>query len=952
MRAVTGSDARVAVPPPLNERGVTRREREVLAALAERLTNAEVAARLSLSERTVESHVSSLLRKLDCSNRRELATRAKELLPDATTGGQPPLPSMLALLSEAGQLVGREEQRNHLDRVWRRAEAGQTLVIVLAGEAGIGKSRLVAELAARLHGEGTHVLLGSCTEESQQPYEPFLQAIQGASRLLPDREGSTPDDVVDASSARTGVLADLHRYLMRAAADVPTLVVVEDVHWATATTRAALRHIARTGGPEPLLILLTARDVAPDLDDALTVFLADLAPLPTVEQIRLTGLAPHEIAELVRTLGSDADPEEVAAQTDGNPLLIREVVNRRDLPVGGSLPGLLVRRYALLDDESLVVLDVAAVLGTTFDADVLAAAAERSCEEVMASLDRAAAVGLVVCDERRPMCWSFVHALFRSARYDQIPPSRRMSLHWAVALALSDRGSDPAVRSELARHACLGAPVGDPRSAVELSIDAAASAEASLAFSEAADHCRQALEVADLVRPPDPALRLRLTIRLGELLQGAGDPAYREILATAARTARAAGDAQALAEVGWAMVHYGTPGIGRTEHPDLASVAEDALRAIGPEPSAARARTLAAVAEELCLVDGSRAAALAHEARAIARELDDPITLGHVLVSYRIAARTPDNIEARHPTADELIGIGQRTGQSTFTIIGVSTRAWSAREAGDLAAADAAMEQTLALRGDRTLPPAYVAAGTLFRSASQALSGDLATSERTVATLLGMVTNAFDPTNWHGPSIAMLRHSQARLPELIPLLEVAADEPFIGTVYRAGLAVAYAHADRIDDARTIVRDMVSDDLGAVPWNFTWLSTLVTLAEAAERTADPASAQVLADVLEPYSGRLADLPQGVIAPVDLALAQLALARGEHAEAAGWATTAIAASRTRRTPIFLARELVRLAVAVAGRSDVEPTVAEALKVADHTGALLVRRELEWYELVPPS
>lgn len=936
MRGVKGSDARVASPPTLTALGVTRREREVLAALAERLTNAELAARLSLSERTVESHVSSLLRKLNSSNRQELAVRSKELLPDATTAGPTPLPSMLALLSDAGRHVGREEQSSHLDQVWRRVVAGQTLMFVLAGEAGIGKSRLVAELAARLHGEGNHVLLGSCTEGSQQPYEPFAQAIQAD---------------LETFSARAGVLSDLHGYLRRAAV-APTLLVVEDVHWATATTLDALRHIARTGGPEPLLIVLTARDVAPDLDDALTVFLADLAPLPTVEQIRLTGLAPHEIAELVGALGSDADPAEVGAQTDGNPLLIREVVSRHDVPVGGSLTGLLLRRYGLLDDESLAVLDVAAVLGATFDADVLAAAADRSPGETLESLDRAADVGLVVCDQGRPMRWSFIHALFRAARYEQIPPSRRMSLHWSVALALRDRTSDPTLRSELARHACIAAPVGDPRSAIAWAIDAAASAEASLAFSEAADHYRQAIEVADLLRPPDPALRLRLTIHLGELLQAAGDPSYREILATAARTARAAGDAQTLAEVAWAMMHYGTPGIGRTEHPDLASVAEDALRAIGPEPSATRARTLAVVAEELCLVDGARAAVLAHEARAIARQLDDPITLGHVLLSYRIAARTPDNVEARHSTADELIGIGQRTGRSTFTILGLWARAWSAREAGDLAAADAAIDQSLALRGDRTLPGAYVAAGTLFRSTSQALSGDLATSERTAATVLGMATNGFDPTHWHGPTTAMLRHTQARLPELIPLLEAAADERVIGTVYRAGLAVAYAHAGRVEDARTIVQEMVADDLGSLPWNFTWLATLVALAEAAELTAESTAARILAGALEPYSGRLADLPQGVIAPVDFALAQLALTRGELAEAAGWATTAIAASRARRTPIFLARELVRLAAAVAGRSDVEPIVAEALTIADHTGALLVRREAEWYELIAPS
>jgi DNA-binding CsgD family transcriptional regulator/tetratricopeptide (TPR) repeat protein len=959
----------------LGDRGVSPREREVLLALAERLTNAEVAERLGVSERTVESHVSSLLRKLDAGNRLELAAIARSLPDRGPHGGRPtssPLPGALAMMADPWGYVGRTTERARLDAAWARAATGQTLVVLLTGEAGMGKSRLASELAARVHAEGAQVLLGGCVEEGRRPFEPFAQAIaadvstldplevdrrvgnrrEALSRLAPDL-ADHPDaagtaEVLDPASARLDVLTGLQGYLARAAV-TPTLVVIEDVHWATGTTLDALRHIARTGGTAPLLVLLTARDATPDLDEDLTLFLADLARIATVERIALAGLATEEVAELVGVLGGDDDPAHVLAETDGNPLLVREIVHRFDASAGPALPGLLLRRYARLDGDDLALLDVAAVLGATFDAAVMAEAAHRTLSDTLECLDRAATAGLVAEHPTVPLRWGFVHALVRTARYDTISPRRRLQLHRAVVVALSDRADDPRVLPELARHACIAAPVADPRAAIDLSMAAAAVAERSLAFGEAAAHHAQALEVAGLLRPPDPALELRLAIRYGELLQGAGDPRYREVLTSAARTARAAGDALALAEVGWAMVRYGGPGHPTADQiPDLASITEEALAEIGPEPSIARARTLAVAAEELCFVDPDRAARCAHEALDIARQIDDPATIGHVLLSYRIAARTPDNAAARHPAADELIELGRRLGQPTFTMLGLATRAWSAREAGDLVLADASMDEARHAGGDRTLPPTFTAAVTTFRAARQALAGDLDAAERTAGTVFELATAGFDPTNWYGPGLVMLRHSQGRLPEVVPLLEAAAGQTGLTAVYGAALSVAYGHAGRVDEARTLLRQLVADDLHDVGANFTWLATVVALAETAELTGEADAASVLEKALWPYAGRLADLPQAVVAPVDLALAQLALTRGDAETAAEAATRAVEASRRRGTVVYLARELIRQAAA--GAADPAPAVDEALAIADRTGAALIRQEAGRLGLLP--
>ena len=168
---MTGSEPGEASGP-----NVTPREQDVLEALADRLTNAEMAVRLFVSERTVESHVSSLLRKLGAANRRELAAISQERRAAVRPG--PLLPGPLALLSDPDHYVGRSRERSRLDAVWARVTAGQSMTVVLTAEAGMGKSRLAAELATSVHAAGAQVLFGSCTEEGRYPYEPFAHAIR------------------------------------------------------------------------------------------------------------------------------------------------------------------------------------------------------------------------------------------------------------------------------------------------------------------------------------------------------------------------------------------------------------------------------------------------------------------------------------------------------------------------------------------------------------------------------------------------------------------------------------------------------------------------------------------------------------------------------------------------------------------------------------------------------
>ena len=549
--------------PPRRDRGtsprLTRREIDVLAALAERLTNAEIAARLFVSERTVESHVAALLRKLEATNRRELADIAQR---EQSLDRQSRLPAVLELLVEPAGFVGRAGERRRLGELWRRCVTGPLRIAVLAGEAGIGKSRLAAEFAAEVDRSGGRVLLGMCFEDAEAPFQPFVEAIADDLSTLSEvsvRRRAASDTaalarIIPGLARRTGVVATatnldpvsgqatiaaaVGRYLRRAAEEAPLLLVIEDLHFATATTRATVRHLARSPIHAPILMLITTRDTAPDVDDELRMLLGDLARMPAVDSINLGGLPAADVADLLARLGSTADATTVTNDTGGNPLLVVEVAHSR----GGttaSLHAMLARRYALLTDADLTVVDVASVVGTEFDADVVARSVGCELEAALASLERIAAAGLVHAVPGRPGQFAFTHALFRRARYDSIPPHTRLVIHRDVAATLAARlPADEAVLPELARHASIAAPLGNAPKAVDYAMLAAARAERSLGLGEAATHYRRALQVAAMIEEPQPDLVLTLTIKLGEVLNGIGDPQSRELLLRAAAMAR------------------------------------------------------------------------------------------------------------------------------------------------------------------------------------------------------------------------------------------------------------------------------------------------------------------------------------------------------------------------------------------------------------------------------
>lgn len=444
--------------------------------------------------------------------------------------------------------VGRAEELRVIDGAWRSAVSGRRQVVLVLGEAGAGKTRLVAEASTKLAANGAAVLLGCCMPDAPLPYEPFREPLRRVLEDLgADEATAEPDAVRDllalpGRDGQAGVPAEgsdhasrafdsVVSVLRRATAQQPLILVVEDLHWATRSTLDLLGWIVRRTTDAHLLVLITARNARPDLSDALEGALAELYRQPGVEGLALRGL---DAAEIERVVADEVgiDPalavglaDRLLTQTAGNPFLLQEICRdlRRRGDTGATGSGVRVPdsirelygpRIRQFPDAERQVLELSAVLGDRFPTSALDAVTG-SAAETMAALDRALDLGLLVAlpDEEG---FGFPHALARQSVLDLAPRARLAEWHGRVADVLEARSGRtlPEVLA-LAHHTQHA--LGRVDKARRYLIEAAELAAGTWAYAEAAKHYRNAAALAGTASE-----RHRLLMRAAEALQSAG----------------------------------------------------------------------------------------------------------------------------------------------------------------------------------------------------------------------------------------------------------------------------------------------------------------------------------------------------------------------------------------------------------------------------------------------
>ncbi|MBB3726479.1 ATP-binding protein [Nonomuraea dietziae] len=433
------------------------------------------------------------------------------------------------------ELIGREHPAELLRAEISRVTGSHGGLVLVTGEAGIGKTTLVTSAAEQARRQGALVLSGSCWHSDAAPgYWPWVQVIRALRRsgewpameeaaggslsaLLGDGARAEAADAFEVYDAVTTALVTLSQ-------SRPVVVVLDDLHWADGASLKLLEFAAQHTWFERLLLIGTYRDVEVEQGEhPLGPLLSPLAARATV--ITLTGLDRAQVAALVtRTIGHRPDDDvvqEIHRRTGGNPFFVEQTA--RLWRSGGSVaaipPGVrdtLWRRLSLLPAPVVKLLTDAAVLGREFHRQVLASVAAEPAAQVDRLLAQAAAARLV--GSQGGGVFAFAHDLVRETLYDSLDQAELRARHAAAVHALRDLPA--AMPGELARHAYLAGGDVDPDLAAELLVAAARQANQRLALEESRLHWRRAMELAGA---GDPRRLVKIALEFGRLLHHAGE---------------------------------------------------------------------------------------------------------------------------------------------------------------------------------------------------------------------------------------------------------------------------------------------------------------------------------------------------------------------------------------------------------------------------------------------
>jgi len=626
-------------------------------------------------------------------------------------------------------LVGRDAELEHLCStlgISASAAAQPRSAVLLAGDAGVGKTRLLTELRDRSVTEGWQVLAGHCLDfaDSALPYLPISEITGRISRELPDTfdevalrhpallrllpgqrmlsQATDPESV----PADQGALFDgVHALAEAVGREGPLLLVVEDLHWADQSTRDLMSFLFSRGFDAPVALVASYRSDDLHRRHPLRRQVAEWARMAGVERIQVEPLKPADVRRLVDQLSTVPFPEErvrdIVTRAEGNAFFVEELVGASSARNGGipeDLADVLLVRLEGLDDASVTVVRASAVAGRRVSHAALSNVVELS----PADLDRAvrdAVEGHVLVPSRDDF-YQFRHALLAEAVYDDLLPGERTRLHAAYARALQE-GRASGTAAELARHARLAK---DYATAVTASLRAGDDARGVGGAEEAAFHYLQALELWHDSRAPEGSHLdyPRLVGLVSDALIAAGHPAralgvVREQLDHLPAETSDSVRGQLLGVLAGALAMTET-------QDDPTELTRQAVALVPDEPTAARAKVLAVHARTLARahqVDEGREVAMA--ALAMAERLDMPRLASDIRTTL-VGLERSVSPEAIVEALRAAIGQASAAGADNAELRGLLLLGHHHLDRGEFALADEAFQEAT-VRGRTTGTP-------------------------------------------------------------------------------------------------------------------------------------------------------------------------------------------------------------------------------------------------------
>ncbi|HET7427400.1 MAG TPA: AAA family ATPase, partial [Gemmatimonadales bacterium] len=877
-----------------------------------------------------------------------------------------PLPGPLRL-SPSFRFVGRSRELALLRSLLPGSGDEGGRVAVLTGESGSGKSRLIHELAQEAAADGALVLYGACDPALPVPYGPFVAALEHLERVVPPDElraylgtgGGELSRLLPDLPLRVGELPPprpgepgterhrLHTAVVDLLASVsrrqPLLVVIENLHCADIPTLRLLCHLARFAGDCRMLLAATFEESASAAEPESAAALVELRRVEGSARLQLPGLSEADVVDFVHAAAGGERGGQLShlaramhELTGGNPFLVTEmwrtVADNGALdPTGGvatldrglehlgspqSVREVVGRRLARLAPTTTEVLEAAAVIGPEFRLDVLRAATELDERSLLVALDEAARTGVIEELAGAGITYRFTHELLRRAVYARLSALRRAELHLTVGTVLDQGLAQGRVSTlaDIAHHLGAAGALGDTERAVECNLEAAASALATLAFEQAAEHLRTALAVGIT----DPAVRARAQLELGDACNAAG----RAVDAVEAYTAAAdiareledyetfARSAIGLEEACW------RPGL---IEPATLELLEEATAGLGEGDSPLRVGLLAALVRTLAYRgEHERADVVRASATAMARRVGDRQQLAKLLEgSYSARGSMP--LEEVLERLAEARDLGDELGD---LVIQDSARAWRVIASMALGRLDVAAREVVALLdiAARAKQPFLVTSAEHIAASLALCRGNLdeAETRATRARDSEPVLAGLDTSAIFGLQMFAIRREQGRLSEVAPLIRIITVGDGSPGAWRPGLIALLVELGMHDEARrelAVVRTNGLAPLRPAPW----MASLTFLTDAAAALCDEELAALIRPELEPHSGTGVVVGHGVafLGAADRYLGMLAATLGDWDDAARYFDAALDFNRRLGASTWLAHTAYEYARMLARR-----------------------------------
>lgn len=786
-------------------------------------------------------------------------------------------------------MAGRDAELAALTELLDRAATGRPAYAVLTGEPGIGKSRLAAELVLLARRRGARVLVGRCSQDDgAPPLWPWKAVLDGlGEELLDDGPGG------DGEGGQFRAWERIARTVRTAASERPTIVVLDDLHWADRSTLRVLRLLVETTDQAALMVVGTWRS-HPEPAGELAATAEALARMHAL-RLHLEGLPVADAASVfegVTARGLDADEAAaLRARTDGNPFFLVELARlagERGAP-GDDLPtavsDVLNRRLQRLPEPTVAALRTAAVIGRQFDTPTLATVTGIDEDDLIDVVEPAQAAGLVREDgiDR----YRFAHALVRDTLRAGMSASRGARAHARVAEALT---GVPGRETEVARHWREAGPSYADR-AWRSAVEAATVARRLYAYDQAAELLEGALVALDGDGQATLRDRYDLLMALMEAYRWAAQlPDLVATVEQAIEVGKRLGDPEAVARAAVSTTEgvlwrSGPPGaINET----VVQALRGSLDRLPPEDGELRCRTLLALANELYdTVGWDERRALCDEGLAMARRLGDPLLLMHACQVVFVALWHAQTSVERLALVREALDLARRTQSHRAVVVCATLHAAVLSELGrveEMWRATAAAREVA--REQRIHFGELVVAG--IEIPWHAMAGRFEECELLLARVeeLGRRMSHSNVDETTAAALLAVRLWQGRPGEMVPVLEAFDESSY---PFAASIAVYLWRAGERDRAREVYAERGAplehdNDISLLAW--------AHAAELALHLGEPALGADAYARLAPLAGMNTCAGSSLaLGPVDSYLALAAAAAGERDLAARHADDAL-------------------------------------------------------------